>query len=1158
MNNFKKYLALFLALAMILPLVPVFEIPVYSATSGIFTYTVNEEDEYSTITGINDKTVTEVTIPETLGDYSVKAIKGSAFADCTSLQSVTISDTVESLGNNVFKGCTALTSVTFGVKVNFIGSNAFYGCTSLSEVNVAEGNTSFKVDADAGCILEKYGKDEDFGLLYCCFKRGSTLTVPTGVRRIRAFAFSGHTDLETVVISKDVIEIAEKAFNDCPALDTFEVAEGNSTFSAEESGYLLKGTTLVVGTNSGNPIPENVTAIGNNAFLGRAGITEMTIPASVKEIGTHAFSDCTELSSLTIANNSNLAIVGTGAFAGCAKLDSIQFPATVIEIGRGAFVGCGLQTLSVNEGNAVYLSKDNCILSNDEKTVLFGCNGSVIPETVTAIGDYAFDGCTTMTSMIIPSGVTSIGDFAFAGCTSLANVVIPDSVTEIGTRAFFGCTSLNTIALPKQNVQLGSHLFGLCASLTSVTLPEDIKKIDPWTFAYCTGLETIVIPSGVTSIGEAAFLHCTALTEIFLPAGIERIEYGAFDHCLKLSDVWFSGDVPEFVNTAENDEYIKAKKHCLNGHNYDNSCDSFCNSCDSPRAVIHTYSANCDTKCDLCDSDRTAPVKHSYRTDTENSTVVCDVCKDEIPYAGATGECFYRLEGTDLIIFGEGSMGNDTPWGKDITSVIIMEGVKKISSRAFENCESLVSAVIPSSVTIVGDWAFAGCDALTDVTFLGKPALLGSNAFYNCKSLQNIWFKGNEDQLETFPGRDKNFVVSGSGSVICSAPLKKSLPELAIDATVVDGLYEATFPEEDMNLVVSGSGSVICSAPLKKVLPELAIDATVVDGLHEATWNCISIIARSFSLHSSINANIYAEIDSPEKAANSMMRFTMNGKETTVKATLDSGSTYKFVFEGIAPQCMGDTIQAELIVDGMVWDIESFSLRTYCDDIFTMSAKELGYTTTAPHEALKTMIVDLLNYGAMAQKYQNYKTDALVNDGIAAADIAMESLAEWENPLSSEDWDKVLSESDGTAWFKGANVWFDNENRLYIKFAVAADIAKTNLFVRIHDTTANEYKDYVAPQFDDLSNDVYAVFSEPISVCDFSHKFEITLYSVGIDENGQRVETIHHVLSKYGINSYIYSMQNKLDAEGKLSNMALLARACYCYGVSASEFQSLI
>lgn len=1022
MNHFKKYLALFLALAMILPLVPVLEIPVYSAelTSEIYTYEVNEEDKYSTITGINDKTVTDVTIPDTLGGYSVKVIKGSAFADCTSLQSVTIRDTVESLGTNVFKGCTNLSSVTIGKKVNFIGSNAFYGCTSLEndKVTVATGNTSFQVKD--GCILEKYGAEEDFSLLYYCFQRGAELTVPSGVKRIRAFAFSGHTELTTVVISKDVTEIAEKAFNDCSALETFKVEDGNSVFSVEK-GYLLKGTTLVAGTNSSDSIPESVTAIGNNAFLGR-GITAMTIPASVKEIGTHAFSDCTELSSLTIAENSTLNIVGTGAFAGCTKLDSIQLPASVTEIGRGAFVGCGLQTLSVEDGNAAYSSKDNCILSKDEKTVLFGCNGSGIPETVTAIGDYAFDGCKTMTSMIIPSGVTAVGDFAFAGCTSLANVVVPDSVTEIGTRAFFGCTSLNTIALPKKNVQLGSHLFGQCASLTSVTLPEDIKKIDPWTFAYCTGLETIVIPSGVTAIGEAAFLSCTALTEVFLPAGIERIEYGAFDYCLALSDVWFSGDAPEFVNACENDKYINAKKHCLNGHNYDNSCDSSCNSCASLRSVIHTYSANCDTKCDLCGSDRTAPAKHNYRADTEKSIVVCDTCKEEIPYTGITGDCFYRLEGTDLIIFGEGSMGNEAPWGKDITSVTVMEGVKKISSRAFENCESLVSAAIPSSVTVVGGWAFASCDALTDVTFLGKPTLLGSNAFYNCKSLQNIWFKGNKEQVETFPGMDRDLVVTGRGPVICTSPLN-GLPEL------------------------------------------VESDATVVDGLHEATWRYVSITGISFTLYSSINANIYAQIDSPEKAANSVMRFTMNGKEIIAKATLDSGSTYKFVFEGIAPQCMGDTIQAELIVDGIVWDIESFSLRTYCDDLFAASAEELGYTTTAPYEALKTMLVDLLNYGAMAQKYQNYKTDALVNKDITEATSAMESLVKWENPLRAEDWDKDLSSSDGKVWFEGANVWFDNENRLYIKFAITDDIEKTNLFVRIHDTTANEYKDYIAPQF---------------------------------------------------------------------------------------------
>lgn len=1213
MNKLKKYLALFLALAMILPLIPVLDMSVLAATTGTTgTCTWSTSGNVLTIRPTDG-------VSGEMKNYKVDSTL--PWRTGTGITSVVIEEGVTNVSRYAFYNCKEITSVSMPSTLASLGDNAFVGCSALTSVTIASANTTFKVENN--CILEKSNDTGKFDLLFYNFA-GTEVTIPSSVVKVGAFAFNNRTNLTKVIVTAKVKEIAENAFLGCSSF-AFEATTGNSVFRSE-NGYLLNATkdTLIFGGNGGNPIPDSVTAIGKFAFFGRTGITSITIPETVTKINSHAFNDCTDLVEITLPANGALTSIGVGAFAGCTSLASVTIPNKVTEIGRGAFIGCNsLEHLVVLDNNPVYKSENNCILSKDGTTLFFGCKGSTIPSGVTAIGDYAFDSCTGITSMTIPSGVTSIGDFAFVDCSNLKSVVIADSVTEIGTRAFFGCKSLSSVTLPNGNVKLGSHLFGECTSLTSLTLPEGITAIDPWTFAYCTALKKIVVPGSVTSIGEAAFLFCEALTEVVLPANLESIAYGAFDYCNALTDVWFCVAEPDSVSTFENGKYVEAAKHYIDNacdatcndcgatrtsaghaydnmcdtdcnqcgvertithtyggdcdtacnvcgyervasndhsftndcdgdcdlcgvlraarhdyssacdeicnscstartvaasHSYDDNCDRNCNACDEARFVVHIYSSACDTACDRCEAIRTTLTKHSYSFDATSGMVVCDTCEKVFAYTGTTGDCYYYLDGTALTVFGNGAMGYDTPWGTEITTVAIMEGVTKIGARAFLDCKNLTSVVIPVGVTVIGEQAFSGCTALSDLTLSAGLAKVEENAFADCNSLKNVWFRGTPAQASTI--------------------------EWKKDA-------------DTQNPVISGSGTAIRPGPLTGVLPGTGSGLAGSFGVSAATWHYTSITARNFSLHSSINANLYAAIDSALTAESIVMRFTMNGKETVIEGTLVSGNTYMFVFEGIAPQCMNDTIVAELIVNGEVWDVKSFSVRAYCDSMFAMSADDLGYTE-AQFEAAKKMMLDLLNYGSMAQQYMNYKTDSFANKGLADAEAALKDIMkkEWANELGNE-WNKALGVSDGVAELKSASVWFDNENRLYFRFA-ASDVTETNFFVRITDSVTGQSHDYTLSQFEVLSEGIYGIFSEPISVCNFNHGFEIALYSLDVDYKGERVETAHHTLSNYGINSYIYSMQNKVDTNGDLTNMALLARACYCYGASAHIYDNLV
>ena len=141
----------------------------------------------------------------------------------------------------------------------------------------------------------------------------------------------------------------------------------------------------------------------------------------------------------------------------------------------------------------------------------------VIPHGVTSIGDEAFEGRTSLTSVTIPDSVTSIGEYAFSGCTSLTSVTIPDSVTEIGKCAFSQCRGMTSVTIPDSVTSIGSSAFSNCNTLTNITIPNSITTIKGWVFSYCYCLTSVTIPDSVTEIGECAFYRCTALKYIKCP-----------------------------------------------------------------------------------------------------------------------------------------------------------------------------------------------------------------------------------------------------------------------------------------------------------------------------------------------------------------------------------------------------------------------------------------------------------------------------------------------------------------------------------------------------------------------------------------------------------------------------------------------------------------
>ncbi len=318
---------------------------------------------------------------------------------------------------------------------------------------------------------------------------------------------TGDLVIPATINGYSVTSIGNYAFYECSGLTSVTIPNSVTSIDSYAFGG-CSGLTSVT-------IPNSVTSIGSIAFGGCSGLTSITIPNSVTSIGYEAFRGCSGLTSVTIPNS--VTSIGDAAFANCSGLTSITIPNSVTSIGYEAFQGCsGLTSLKVESGNTKYDSRDNCnaIIETATNTLICGCKETVIPNNVTSIGDMAFSGCSSLTSVTIPNSVTSIGFRAFVDCSGLTSVTIPNSVTSIGVAAFGNCSGLTSVTIGNSVTSIDSYAFANCSGLTSITIPNSVTSIGNSAFLGCSGLTSITIPNSVTTIGSEAFASCSILTSI--------------------------------------------------------------------------------------------------------------------------------------------------------------------------------------------------------------------------------------------------------------------------------------------------------------------------------------------------------------------------------------------------------------------------------------------------------------------------------------------------------------------------------------------------------------------------------------------------------------------------------------------------------------------
>lgn len=369
--------------------------------------------------------------------------------------------TVVAIEEYAFSSCSNITNITFaeGIEdLTTIGNSAFASCSKLESIEIPSCVTSIGSYAFSGCSK----------------LNNATLS---SITTIQTSTFSGCTSLTSFTIPSSVTSIQSNAFSDC-------------------------GLTSII-------IPSTVTTLSSNAFMNCSNLESVTFASGtgIATLSSDVFKGCSRLQEVNFLNT-GLKTIQEKAFENCTALETITIPASVTSISANPFYGCSsLNEIIVAEGNKTYNSGNgaNCIIST-ANSLIVGCNGTVIPNTVTSINTKAFNYCTGLTEITIPSSVNYYSNYMFEGCSNLRSITINTTTpTALSNYAFHGCTSLTSFNIPSGITTIGNNTFQGCSSLTNITIPSQVTSIGQQAFYECATLTEVTVLCENTSLGLKGF-----------------------------------------------------------------------------------------------------------------------------------------------------------------------------------------------------------------------------------------------------------------------------------------------------------------------------------------------------------------------------------------------------------------------------------------------------------------------------------------------------------------------------------------------------------------------------------------------------------------------------------------------------------------------------
>lgn len=653
----------------------------------------------------------EYTVPD-----GVISIGASAFANNVYLASVILPEGLVEMQYGAFAGCYLLNTVVIPNSVQMIGNDAFAGTESLEYLEFAKGGESVLVigegafrssgisSAELPARLIYIGKEAfaDSRLESLSFEPADGYILEI----IGDMAFYA-TPLTSVIIPSGVTSIGNGAFANCTKLETAILGDGLVT-------------------------------LGESAFADSA-IVSVYLPASLKTLGAYAFRGATRLTTVAFGTGSVLEGISKGAFMGCTKLTEIKVPAYVKEISGGADVGAFFGCTSLRR--VTFLSGDNCTVIGDH--AFFGCTSLSefeIPLSVGTLGSYAFSGCTSLGAITVHRATTKLGTGVFAGCTSLSGVTLNTGADRLPEDAFKDCVNLTYVYIPAGITAIGNGCFegssvrafevakenrslisidgviftaGKTAVVyfppksenTTLFIPKEVVEIAPSNFEGCTGIKDVIFEEGGVvplSIGDKAFHGCYQLRSVTLPERLVSIGKYAFKECYALTSITIPKNVKEIGDFSFT--------WCYKLYEVRNESDI-----------------------------KDVGSKGAIKSANPNVNIYTPAEGESVIYA--EGEfLFATVKGVKTLI---GYTGNDA----DIT---LPSGSYSVADYLFYNDSSVKSITVPdvSGVNISNSSSFVGCTNLDYIYISSVSAPTSWNSSWNSKTRVVYGYTGEEITYE--------------------------------------------------------------------------------------------------------------------------------------------------------------------------------------------------------------------------------------------------------------------------------------------------------------------------------------------------------------------------------------------------------------------------
>ena len=639
-----------------------------------------------------------------------------------------------------------------------INQNAFEYCYYLTSIKLPNSLTT----------IGNYAFDD-------CYRLAS-ITIPNSVETIGTWAFSSCRELISLEIPASVLSIGDAAFQYCNSLEQITVAQGNTIFDSRDNCNAIvesASNTLCFGCKN-SIIPNTVTIIKNNAFL-NVDILSVNIPESLMTIGTKAFGSCRLLENITVA-----------------------------------------------EGNQVLDSRDNCnaIIETATNKLVVGCKNTIIPNTVTIIGNYAYYNCSTLTNVDIPNSVTVIDNYAFEYCYNLTSVVLPNSLTTIGSYAFDDCRNISSLTIPSLVTTIGNCAFYYCYGLTSITSQS---VVPPTLEASWNGQYYV-------------FYQVDKSIPLYVPRGAAEA-YAAAPGWNEFTNIQEDWDLP--ISFAD----ANVKALCVANWDTNNDGELSYNEAAAVTDLGQVFTENY-----AITTFNELQYFTGLTTIGEKAFAWCHGLQSITIPTSVTNigfEAFYDCRNMLSITIPASvtSIGSSALAGCDKMETMVVEAGNTVYDSR-NNCNGIIetatnkliagckNTVIPNTVTRISD-AFSHCDGLTTIHIPASVIYISSSAFYACSALSEITVDASNpvydsrDNCNAIIQTATNQLIAGSKTTIIPNSVT-SIGDKAFSYRFDSGTYNIEIPSQVSSIGQSaylGGYGIASITSYVKTPPTIGMDA---------------------------------------------------------------------------------------------------------------------------------------------------------------------------------------------------------------------------------------------------------------------------------------------------------------------------------------------